>query len=131
DFGTGTGILAILAEKMGASTIAAIDNDPGAVENARENARLNDCVKAVFSNGSLETVSGQPFDLILANINRHILLRYMPDFPALLCDPGLLLLSGILESDIPDIRASAELQGLHLLAQRSAKGWACLLFEQA
>src|SRR5690606_20164690 len=114
DFGTGTGILAILAEKMGATGIFAVDNDPGAVENARENTLLNECHKAVFDTGSLELAAGRHFDLILANINRNILLQYMSDFPALLSDEGLLLLSGILKSDIPDILASAEANGFQL-----------------
>lgn len=131
DFGTGTGILAILAEKMGAANIMAIDNEPGAVENARENAQLNACDKCAFAIGSLDAISNQQFDLILANINRNILMQYMPDFPALLSSSGRLLLSGILESDIPDIRASAETQGLRLLKKRQQKEWACLLFEQA
>lgn len=131
DFGTGTGILAILAEKMGATEIFAVDNDPGAVENARENSRLNECHKAVFDTGSLELAAGRHFDLILANINRNILLQYMSDFPALLSDEGLLLLSGILKSDIPDILASAEANGFQLSAQRSGREWACLLFKSS
>jgi ribosomal protein L11 methyltransferase len=98
DFGTGTGILAILAKQRGAHTVLAIDNDEWSIENALENAVCNQ-----VSNITIQLASAPPanqtFDVILANINRHILLQYAGELLTGLNKGGILLLSGILSED--------------------------------
>jgi ribosomal protein L11 methyltransferase len=78
DFGTGTGVLAIPAEMMGAGEITAIDNDDWSVENAKENCERNQCRNIKVGLGSLEDLPMAVVDDILANINRHISSQYMP-----------------------------------------------------
>ena len=107
DFGTGTGILAILAAQLGAIEVLAIDNDEWSVENAAENIAANMAKGIIVQQGSLEEAGEYPFDIILANINRHILLQYMPRMRSLLKKGGALLLSGILTSDEGIVTESA------------------------
>ena len=104
DFGTGTGVLAILAEMLGATEILAIDNDEWSVENALENVSRNNCERITVQQGSLEDIAVQEYDVILANINRHILLHYMPSFRKLLKDSGSILMSGLLTEDKRSLR---------------------------
>lgn len=109
DFGTGTGILAILAGKLGASEVIAIDNDEWSVENATENFLANAAGNIQVWQGSLDSAAANaPFDIILANINRHILLQYMAQMRSMLRIGGVLLLSGILQEDAQAIRAAAD-----------------------
>ncbi len=101
DYGCGTGILAVLAAKLGASNILAIDIQKEAIENTNEHILLNDLNPGIFSlfQSDIEFVSDQKFDVILANINRHILLSKVKDIKAHLASDGVLLMSGILQSD--------------------------------
>lgn len=123
DFGTGTGILAILAKKMGAGQTDAIDIDDWAVENSRENAAENHTADIrIWQADSLKNITG-PYDIILANINRNILLQYMADMRRLLTPGGHLLLSGIMTQDEPAILESASLQGLVRLQQEEKDNW--------
>jgi ribosomal protein L11 methyltransferase len=123
DFGTGTGILAILAQKMGAAHTDAIDIDDWAVENSRENAAENqaDRVK-IWQADSLQDITG-PYDVLLANINRNILLQFMADMRRLLVPGGYLLLSGIMTQDEPAILDSARANGLVRLQQVEKDNW--------
>lgn len=98
DFGTGTGVLAILAEKLGAKNIVAIDNDEWSFENTKENIELNNCHQISVSMDDIENIH-QHFDIILANINRHILLQYMPIMFKMSNSRGILLMSGLLTDD--------------------------------
>ena len=123
DFGTGTGILAILARKMGASHVDAIDIDEWSVENSEENACENNAEDIdIWQADSLRDISG-PYDVILANINRNILLEFMPDMRRLLAPGGRLLLSGIMTQDEPAILESAQKQGLSLVKQVEKDNW--------
>lgn len=98
DFGTGTGILAILAEKEGAASVLAIDHDEWSIDNSRENIAANACTKIELA--LKDTLpEGQQFDVILANINRHILLEHADSLIRSLKQGGSLLLSGILSED--------------------------------
>jgi len=127
DFGTGTGVLAILAAKLEAASVLAIDNDPWSVENAHENIALNSVTDRVsVVAGTLEAATGATFDLILANINRHVLLATMPNLAAILQPGGTLLMSGLLESDEPVMRQAAERAGLRLAPPQSRDGWILL-----
>lgn len=102
DFGTGTGVLAIMAEKLGASRVEAIDNDPWSITNAHENFEANQIKKVVlWESHHLEDVS--PADIVLANINKHIILANLSKLAGLLKPDGHLLLSGLLKADEEDI----------------------------
>lgn len=102
DFGTGTGILAILAERLGASGIEAIDNDAWSISNVRENIELNNATKIKVD--LAENLDGfNTCDLILANINKHVLLEHVTSMVKLLHPGGILLMSGLLEADYTDI----------------------------
>jgi ribosomal protein L11 methyltransferase len=129
DFGTGTGILAILASKLGASNVLAIDNDEWSVDNALENTAANDVLNIGVQQGSLEIVpEGERYDVILANINRHILLQYMGQMKAMLATNGHLLLSGILKVDESVITEAAENAGFVKADTLTEGDWMALKF---
>jgi len=102
DFGTGTGVLAILAEKLGADKVIAADNDPWSIENARENFAKNNCT-AIDLRFVASTDISLPFDIILANINKNVILDNLTYFDKQLSQGGRVFLSGILAGDEPDI----------------------------
>jgi ribosomal protein L11 methyltransferase len=126
DFGTGTGILAILAEKLGAANIMAIDVDEWSIENARENIERNGCSKISVELSSI--IPQQPFDIILANINRNVILQYLQELKQSLHNNSLLLLSGLLNTDEKDIVQVCEKQQLQLIRQTEKNNWISLLF---
>ncbi|MBL7713354.1 MAG: 50S ribosomal protein L11 methyltransferase [Chitinophagaceae bacterium] len=128
DFGTGTGILAILAEKLGAAEVIAIDNDEWSFDNAQENVQLNDCSRTKVSMDDIESFSGrETFSLILANINRHILLRYMKVLYHLL-DPGApLLMSGLLTEDEAIVSEAAKAEGFRVQSVHTRNNWITIL----
>jgi ribosomal protein L11 methyltransferase len=128
DFGTGTGVLAILAEKLGATTITAIDNDQWSYCNAIDNCKQNDCQYIKVALGSLEDISSSGFDVILANINRHILLQYMKDIYHQLQQGGSLLLSGILTDDENIIMSEASSAGFQYISKKEKANWLSVLF---
>lgn len=128
DFGSGTGVLAILAHKMGATAVKAIDNDRWAYENAIENIERNSADAVTTGIGSLEMVQGEQYDIILANINRHILLAYMDAMYAKLNEKGALLLSGILLEDEDVIADSATAAGFKLKVKKTKGNWSSILF---
>src|SRR5690606_22634922 len=102
DFGTGTGILAILAELLGADKILAIDNDKWSIENSMENINRNHCHNITVSGKDILEIdpAATAFDIILANINRQILTQYMLQLSSLLNTKGQIIISGFLEEDI-------------------------------
>ncbi len=110
DMGCGTGVLAIAALKLGAGSAVAIDIDHWSVENTRENAARNN-VALTAVEGGVEAISGT-FDIILANINRNILLDQMPTYSRSLAAGGLLCLSGFYATDLDIIREKAGQLGL-------------------
>ncbi len=99
DFGCGTGVLGILASKLGASTVVGVDNEYPAYEATIENCGINDV--AIFETfyGDLGTIKGRDFDVILANINRNVLLDAFPTLYDMLVADGILYISGILTTD--------------------------------
>lgn len=128
DFGTGTGILAILADKLGAASTMAIDNDEWSYENAQENVKLNCCKKVTVSMDALDNFNvSQPFDIILANINRHILLQYMDAMFELLVPNGTLLMSGLLIEDESIISQSAIGAGFNIQRVNTIGQWISIL----
>lgn len=130
DFGTGTGILAILAEQLGASSILAIDNDEWSYTNAVENCERNNATKVTVQQATADDLNNDQYDIILANINRHILLAYMEQMYTLTKAGGTLLLSGILTEDIPMIRKSAEQSGYQYNLDRTEGNWVCMQFSK-
>jgi ribosomal protein L11 methyltransferase len=105
DFGTGTGVLAILAEKMGADGILAIDNDHWSIENTKENLEQNQSRKVDVRLAD-QIPAGETYDVVLANINKHVLLACVNDICNSLAPNGVLALSGVLSGDLQDIKAA-------------------------
>lgn len=113
DMGCGTGILAIFAEKKGAKPIEGIDIDNWCYLNSIENAQRNNCENIKFYEGEASLLINQKFDVIIANINRNILLNDMVTYVKCLNENGILLLSGFYKEDIQIIDAEASRLGLN------------------
>lgn len=127
DFGTGTGILAILAEKLGAADITAIDNDDWSISNAAENLERNHCRKVkLYKAGSIP--QDEQYDIMLANINKNVILENFSALTACLVSGGILLLSGLLEEDKAEMQEQAVLFSLHSGEILQQNGWICLRF---
>jgi ribosomal protein L11 methyltransferase len=129
DYGTGTGILAILAEKMGADRVLAIDNDPWSIDNATENLARNSCTRVELELGE-SIPGGKQFDVVLANINKHILLAHCQGICDAVKAGGLLLMSGILREDLEDMERSF---GLYLgkpLKVEERNNWLMIAFSK-
>jgi ribosomal protein L11 methyltransferase len=127
DMGTGTGILAILSKKMGAEYVEAIDIEPGAIKNCLDNAKKNS-VELVVKNGGKEQLDSATFDVILANINRNILLDQMSLYSKKITPGGKLLLSGFLIEDEQTILKAANKNNLEILKKKNKENWLCLVF---
>jgi ribosomal protein L11 methyltransferase len=125
DFGTGTGVLAILAEKLGASSVMAMDNDDWSIENAGENIGVNQCRKVQVVKGT-EPVPGTRYDIILANINKNVILDNLPLLSEILSENGTILLSGLLRGDETDVSSIANQLHVKITQQISQDGWICL-----
>lgn len=130
DFGTGTGVLAILAEMLGAASVLGIDNDEWSVENAIENLGRNNCSKVVVEQNNTDTLPEGSFDVVLANINRHILLQYMPQLYSHTTIGGTVLMSGLLISDKEIIEEAATAAGLELFDYQELNNWIVLAFKR-
>lgn len=132
DCGTGTGILAIAALKLGASEAVGYDIDEWSVDNARHNAVINqvdDRFTSLLGDASiLQRIEGT-FDLVMANINRNILLADMPLMHQKMSPGAWLILSGFYTADIPILIEKAQTLGLILLSQDEDNDWACLVFQ--
>ena len=129
DFGTGTGVLAILAEKLGANQVLAIDNDNWSIENAKENIQRNNCNAITIGLANTASVNGK-FDIILANINKNVILDNLEVLTRQLTAGGLLLLSGLLAEDEHDIIAKGQQLDLKLLSKQERHKWLFLKFSQ-
>jgi ribosomal protein L11 methyltransferase len=130
DMGSGTGVLTILAEKQGCRHAVAIDIDDWAKENCEENVSLNGCCRIKAYKGDASLLGSEKFDVVIANINRNVLLNDMQAYVNVLNTPGDLLLSGFFTSDIPRLRAEVEQHELTLKHEWSRNDWACLHFEK-
>ncbi len=131
DVGSGTGILAVLAAKMGARAVIAFDIEEWAVENARENAELNNCPQITVFQGTIDDVPVDThYEVILANINRNVLLAEIPAYVALMTASSVLIVSGFYEFDAPDIQQKAEEAGLTLTKRMTNNQWTSLAFER-
>ena len=130
DMGCGTAILAILAEMKGAQPIDAIDIDNWCYLNSIENAARNNCQYITVYEGDAALLVDQKYELIIANINRNILLADMPAYTKCLLPGGILLLSGFYEEDIPFLEASCVANGLQYVSKLQRNNWVSLKFEK-
>ena len=127
DFGTGTGILAILAERSGAKNIVAIDNDDWSIANAEENFKKNNCNKIILRKAS-DAVSEIKFDIILANINKNVILENLVLLNRAIKEGGQILLSGLLQADKDEILSIATELNLKLKKDMIRDNWIALQF---
>ncbi|HLP20674.1 MAG TPA: 50S ribosomal protein L11 methyltransferase [Chitinophagales bacterium] len=128
DFGSGTGVLAILAEKLGSTHIVAIDNEEWAYNNCLENVERNNCVCIKTIKGDDTFVFSEKFEVILANINRNVILKNIAYWTTLLQPHAILMVSGILQADEKDILAEAKKNGLQLKDTIESNGWMAITF---
>jgi len=132
DVGTGSGILAVLADKLGADSVVAIDNDPVALKNAYENAQLNDTSTNVrFYLAQAEVIHQSEYDLVLANINRNVLIKYAEIFSGVLKNEGKCILSGLLRQDEKIITEVYQKAGFSLLEKNNLKDWLSIVFQMS
>jgi len=129
DMGCGTGVLAILAAKKGARNIVAIDNDEWAYENSLENVERNNCKDIIVKMGDEQAIETGKFDLIIANINRNILLAQIDSYAAALKPGGKLFMSGFYENDIPHLLKKTEPHELSLLQKLNKNKWAAIVLK--
>jgi ribosomal protein L11 methyltransferase len=130
DMGCGTGILAILAHKLGAIDIVGIDNDPQAVENAIENFERNSCPEIVAITGDTGAIPSKMFDIILANINRNTIADNVGEWIKYLKIGGHIIFSGFYEEDIVILKVIFDKLNLTILKTTTNNKWACLLCEK-
>jgi ribosomal protein L11 methyltransferase len=122
DMGCGTAVLAILAAMLGAPEVVAIDNDKNAVENARENIRKNNFGRINVLLGAADEISGL-FDVVLANINKNILIRDMQTYALHMRNKGVVLFSGFYQTDLGDIKTHAAAAGLEFDRSATKNNW--------
>lgn len=130
DFGCGTGILAILASKLGAAELEAVDIEKESYLNTIENCQVNGVSNVTTRCGTLDAIEGRDFDGIFANINRHIILATLPQMAGLLKPAGWLLVSGILVDDEAVVTDSAKAAGFELQWFTQRGNWLCGLFRK-
>lgn len=128
DHGCGTGILSILAEMCGAAHIDAIDIEEDSYQNTLENARLNDCHAINSIHGQINAISDMHYDVILANINRKVLMDTVNVQYHLLRPGGYLLISGILKDDQSIIEQAYNEVGFDLQEIKSRGNWLCIKY---
>ncbi len=130
DLGTGTGILAIMADKLGVKSITATDIDDWSIENCKENFELNGVKNYRILQGTVDklTLDGR-YSIIFANINKNVLLNELSFYSDLLAENGTLILSGFYESDIADIMERASMYSLEIKHKKTMNHWAALLLQ--
>ncbi|MFN8437488.1 MAG: 50S ribosomal protein L11 methyltransferase [Cytophagales bacterium] len=130
DAGTGTGILAIMAKMLGAQSVEANDIDEWCIENSKENFALNNYSDIQIHLGAVAELEFTPKanDIVLANINKNVLLLEMPQYAELCKENGYLVLSGFYESDLKDIEAKANEYGFKLINYKTQNNWCSPVF---
>ncbi len=128
DMGSGTGILALLALQLGAKSALAVDNDDNAVDNSRENAIRNGLPHMDTLVGESSTIAERKFEIILANINRNIILNDLPFYATMLFRNGILVTSGYYAQDLKIIREKASSLGLNYVKHIVKNDWCCAEF---
>ncbi len=131
DIGSGTGILAIMAHKLGASKVEAFDIDEWCVENGNENFDLNGMSTVKMGLGTVREVAPKDiYDIVTANINKNVLLDELDVYTGLVKQGGNLLLSGFYKHDIDDIEKKANKEGFRLISTKDKDDWAALILEK-
>ena len=131
DMGTGTGVLAILAAKLGATSLIGIDFDKWAYENSVENAQINAISTINFMHGDAILIGDETFDIILANINRNIILQDIAIYVKAMNTNSEIIFSGFLKKDIPLILEKSKQLGLDLVASKHKNKWQMLHLKKA
>ncbi len=127
DMGCGTSILAILASMRGADPVTAIDIDEWCVNNSRDNIALNNIHNITVKLGDASSLNGcKPFDIIIANINRNILLNDMPAYVSCMHKDSEIFMSGFYTQDIPSLQKRAEELGLRFIHHSEKNNWAAI-----
>jgi ribosomal protein L11 methyltransferase len=131
DAGCGTSILSVMASKLGATEVEAFDIDEWSITNSMDNIALNHCNNIHHQQGKLSEIRFDGlFEIILANINKNVLLDEIASYSAYLRSKGHLLISGFYTDDIPDLHREALSHGLQERRRDEKDGWACVLFEK-
>ena len=130
DMGCGTGVLAIIAHKLGAVDIEAIDIEEWAYENTKDNNKLNNVEGMTVLHGDASLLNGKKFNVILANINRNILINDMETYSNSLSNGGIILFSGFYDTDLPQIKESAEANGLVFVKNEVKNNWTMAQFQK-
>ena len=126
DMGTGTGVLAILAEQLGAKQCIAIDIESWSVENTKSNALRNGCSKIIALEGGVSIIPPMQYDFIFANINKNVLKEQMSTYALNLPLDGILLLSGFFVTDVDELVLLAKELGLSNVGVRDKENWALI-----
>lgn len=129
DFGCGTGVLAILASKLKAKTILGVDIDNNAYINSIHNCEQNEVHNVLIKQGDLSETE-QEYDIILANINRHVILDTLPSLSSKLSIGKPLLISGILHTDVPLVKKHLEMASFNIIKAQQINDWMCILTEK-
>lgn len=130
DVGTGTGILAIMAKKRGAAATIVSDIDEWCIENSEENFALNQVTINKVIKGQIEEIEEVDFDIVIANINKNVLLDQIGEYSRKLKENGMLLLSGFYEQDIPDLEKKANQNNLQKIHFTTKDKWAMLVLSK-
>jgi ribosomal protein L11 methyltransferase len=132
DVGCGTGVLAIISKKLDSQIVTGIDIDEWSIENSRENRKANGFSRETidFYQGTIGGIENEMYDVVLANINKNILLKEMTKYVAHLNRGGKLLLSGFFETDCKELISAAENAGLKQSGKETKNEWAILIFEK-
>ncbi|RYM32742.1 50S ribosomal protein L11 methyltransferase [Brumimicrobium glaciale] len=126
DVGTGTGVLGIIASKLGAEKVFGTDIEEGAVENAIENCERNSTQNFTIIKGDIDLVPNEKYDIVIANINKNVLKRHMEEYAKLTKEDGLLFLSGFFETDISELSAHAALYKFETIETFTKETWAVI-----
>ncbi|MDQ3109945.1 MAG: 50S ribosomal protein L11 methyltransferase [Bacteroidota bacterium] len=128
DMGCGTGVLAILAAKLGAAGVLGIDIESNAVMNAIENVQRNKVENVTIEEGKDDKTGDRKFDLVLANINKNVLVSALPNYTKALNKNGELLMSGFFTTDVAALKEAAERTGLKFVSKENDGEWALVHF---
>ena len=128
DMGAGTGVLAILAEKLGANYIEAVEIEPWSAENCDFNAKRNNCKHILSLYGDFDVVRENQFDVIVANINKNVLKSQLEFYASKLKAKGILMLSGFFSSDNDELINEANQLGFSLIKTENKENWSMLKF---
>jgi len=130
DMGCGTGVLAILAHKMKANYIQAIDNDLWSFENAKDNTIENECKNVIVSLGSTDVIENRNFDIVISNITKNINLGLLPELAKKVSNNGYLIISGFLDFDLIEMKTAAEQLGFKEIETVAENAWQAICMQK-